>query len=69
MFFRWKQFRSNRGEMERWGLVHVESGRILLEISLSQHTDTYSNWKVRRKIQRAYELYYGRVFFETMKFF
>ena len=69
MFFRWKQFRSDRREIERWELVHMESGKSLLEVSLSHSAGTYCNWKVRKKIQRAYELYYGRVFFETMKFF
>lgn len=69
MFFQWKQVSSNRGEPEKWVLIHTDTNKAVLSISLSTYADMYTNWKVRKKLKMIYELYYGKVWFKTLKFF
>ena len=65
--FRWEQQRY-RDKMQHWALVHRESGRVVLQICLSNHSEQKQNYKIRRKIQRIYEVYFNMVYFQNFDF-
>lgn len=69
MAFQWQQFRSRRGQMQRWGLIHKDTGKAVLAICISNKASTEQNYKLRKKIKRAYEWYYSVVSFLEMEFF
>uniref|UniRef100_UPI004055D9C8 hypothetical protein n=1 Tax=Acetatifactor sp. TaxID=1872090 RepID=UPI004055D9C8 len=69
MSFQWRQLPSRAEEMGKWVLIHKDSGRAVLLISLSRHADPHVNWKLRKKIQCTYEMYYGKVGLMKLRFF
>ena len=69
MFFQWKQLQSRSGEPEKWVLIHKDTNKQVVGICLSRYGDMYCNWKIRKKITMAYELYYGSIWFKSLKFF
>lgn len=69
MFFNWEQMRSGKGEPEKWRLIHKETKRAVLFITISDYGETYDNAKVRRQIKAAYERYYLKVWYKTLLFF
>ena len=69
MDFKWIQLRNKIGEMEKWGLFHNDTRRMVLIIQLSNHGDVKENYKIRKKIKTAYNSYYNRVLFESFQFF
>lgn len=69
MGFRWKQLRSERGEMEKWVLIHKDTGRVVIGIELSHHASTYQNYLVRWRLQRIYSRYFYKVWMDTLQFF
>jgi type II secretory pathway predicted ATPase ExeA len=70
MQFRWVQTSTRVGEMQRWFLMHKGTRRIVMEIRLSPYAEDRINGRMRRKIKRAYELYYQKVWwYNTYRFF
>lgn len=69
MEFRWEQFSNNIGELEKWKLVHVDTGKPVMMVGISHYGETVQNWKLRKKIKRIYEWYYGKVWLKKFKFF
>jgi len=69
MDLKWIQLRSGIGEMQKWGLFHNDTRRMVLIIQLSNHGDVKENYKIRKKIKTAYCRYYNKVLFESFQFF
>lgn len=68
MEFEWKQLRdTGKGSLQKWMLVHKETGRAVMIIGLARNAETYQNWKMRKKIKRAYEWYHTKVWFNKLK--
>ena len=68
MEFEWKQLSDNgKGSLQKWTLIHKETGRPVLVIGLSRNAETYDNWKIRKKIKRTYEWYHTKVWFNKLK--
>lgn len=68
MIFKWIQHSTKAGEMQKWSLVNKESKVIVLEIWFSTYADDKQNYKLRKKIQTAYELYFQKVWFGAITF-
>lgn len=66
--FQWIQQRTRAGEMQKWNLVYKETRLIVLEMWFSAYAEQKQNYKLRRKIQTAYELYFQDVWLHTLKF-
>lgn len=69
MDFKWIQLRSEIGEMQKWGLFHVDTKRIVLIAQLSNHGSVKENFKIRKRIKAAYIKYYNNVMFNSFQFF
>jgi hypothetical protein len=69
MNFKWVQVSTRAGEFQRWMLVHKETRRAILEIRLSPLAEVSVNGKILRKIRRAYEWYFQKVWFNSLGFF
>ena len=69
MGFQWKQLRSERGEMEKWVLIHKDTGRVVIGIELSHYASTYQNYLVRWRLKRIYSRYFYKVWMDTLQFF
>lgn len=69
MEFQWKQLGSSEKELHKWALIHKDTGRTVLVLGLSPHAETKWNWKLRKKIQRAYAKYHNLVWFNKLRFF
>ncbi len=69
MMFKWHELKSVKGQMSQWALIHKETGIKVAVVCLSQKGRTIDNWKVRKKIKSAYELYYNKTWFENLEFF
>ena len=69
MDFKWIQLRSSIGEMQKWGLFHKDTKRMVLIVQLSNHGSQKENCKIRRKIMNDYNRYYNKVLFESFQFF
>lgn len=69
MGFKWIQLRSKIGEMQKWGLLHVDTKRLVLIVQLSNHGSVKENYKIRKKIRNAYCRYYNLVIFNKFQFF
>lgn len=69
MGFQWKQLRGERGEMEKWVLIHKDTGRVVIGIELSHYASTYQNYLVRWRLQRIYSRYFYKVWMDTLQFF
>ena len=69
MDFKWIQLRSEIGEMQKWGLFHKDTKRIVLIVQLSNHGSVKENNKIRKKIRNAYYRYYNLVMFDSFQFF
>lgn len=46
MDFKWIQLRSEIGEMQKWGLFHVDTKRIVLIAQLSNYGSVKENFKI-----------------------
>jgi len=68
MTFKWIQHSTRAGEMQKWSLVNKESKVIVLDMWFSPYADDKQNYKLRRKIQTAYELYFQKVWFRELTF-
>lgn len=69
MDFKWVQRSTKNYEMQRWSLVYKGSKRVVLDMWFSPYAEHRRNHKLRKKIQRAYELYYQVVWFKAYRFF
>lgn len=68
MIFKWIQHSTKAGEMQKWSLVNRESKVIVLDMWFSPYADDRQNYKLRKKIQTAYELYFQKVWFGAITF-
>lgn len=68
MTFKWIQHSTRAGEMQKWSIVNKESKVIVLDMWFSPYADEKQNYKLRRKIQTAYELYFQKVWFRELTF-
>ena len=68
MTFKWIQHSTRAGEMQKWSLVNKESKLIVLDMWFSPYADEKQNYKLRRKIKTAYELYFQKVWFRELMF-
>lgn len=69
MGFQWKQLRSMRGEMEKWVLIHKDTGRVVIGICLSRYASDYQNYRIKMKLQRIYSRYFYKVWMDNLQFF
>lgn len=70
MSFKWEQKRREKGEtIQQWVLIHKETGKAVLQISLSDYAEQKDNCKIRNKIQKIYEIYFNLVYFQNINFF
>lgn len=69
MDFKWIQLRSEVGELEKWGLFHKDTKRIVVLIHLSNHGSVKENAKIRQRIKASFCKYYNKVLFDTLRFF
>lgn len=68
MMLKWIQHNTRAGDMQKWSLVNKESKVIVLDMWFSTYADERQNYKLRRKIQTAYELYFQAVWFRELMF-
>lgn len=68
MTFKWIQHSTRAGDMQKWSLVNKESKVIVLDMWFSPYADEKQNYKLRRKIQTSYELYFQKVWFKELTF-
>lgn len=67
--FKWQQRKTHRGErVQHWELVYRDTGEVVLEICLSNHATQKENCKIKRKIQRIYEIYFNMTYFQSFNF-
>lgn len=69
MDFKWIQLRSKDGEMAKWGLYHKETGKLVMILALSNYGTAKEKYRIRKKIQTAYNRYFSAVWFNNLRFF
>ncbi len=61
MTFGWKQIPTGERGIQKWVLTDKRTGWAVMVIKLAERAEHRQNFKVLRKIQLAYEFYYGLI--------